>query len=385
MSITQTNKLIQEYGYDQKMIKDLFPEMKEPFKLNDFLNKMPKAELDQIRRNLDIKGVSQLKKGDLINALYHTIDEKLPHLLSYIDDRQYQFLYQLSTNAFQTIDDFDDIPLIYFYRQTGLVYTCTYENRLVYVMPEEIRSIITELPKTDIISRNEEWVRLAQGMLYYYGVLEEEKLIELIEKNSKYKMDREAFLKVLDIACIIYEQIIRTDYGFSFCTLLDPEFILTQQKKCSKDYNSVSYKELYKAGELDFIENSYHVKQLFSFLMSHYDISYDMVDDIVTGSIFDIKNLIPLDNILLSLQSAIQIDNPDLLKSITSHLYNIKDHTPLWSLKGYSEKEYDSGYSVLVSKKKSNVVQLTNKKISRNAPCPCGSQIKYKFCCGQEK
>ena len=59
------------------------------------------------------------------------------------------------------------------------------------------------------------------------------------------------------------------------------------------------------------------------------------------------------------------------LLSIYFELYN---HFPQWTLKGYSPDE-------LASQKYNSTKPL--KRVGRNDPCPCGSGKKYKKCCGE--
>ena len=52
-------------------------------------------------------------------------------------------------------------------------------------------------------------------------------------------------------------------------------------------------------------------------------------------------------------------------------LYNeYKSVISVWPYNGYSVTEY-------------NEMQKAIKKVGRNDPCPCGSGLKYKKCCGR--
>ena len=55
-------------------------------------------------------------------------------------------------------------------------------------------------------------------------------------------------------------------------------------------------------------------------------------------------------------------------------LYNL----PMWD-EIFTEEQKNTLY---MEQKKSGTV-ITGKKIGRNAPCPCGSGKKYKYCCGK--
>ncbi|MCZ0701627.1 uncharacterized protein YecA (UPF0149 family) [Natronobacillus azotifigens] len=82
-------------------------------------------------------------------------------------------------------------------------------------------------------------------------------------------------------------------------------------------------------------------------------------------------------------------------QQLSKELLHILDNTRMWKLKGNTpselrEKEMthaqllrDTAYS---NTEKSQKILEPNKniqkKIGRNHPCPCGSEKKYKRCCG---
>ncbi|MCM3602726.1 hypothetical protein M3175_18480 [Robertmurraya korlensis] len=56
------------------------------------LNSLSKTELDTIRKNLELKGISGLNKGDLIKELVIAIPNQLPRILSRFDKERYVLL-----------------------------------------------------------------------------------------------------------------------------------------------------------------------------------------------------------------------------------------------------------------------------------------------------
>ncbi|MCM3163282.1 hypothetical protein KDJ21_018895 [Metabacillus litoralis] len=65
---------------EEKQYKKYWSEIKVPFSLKEGLGKYTKYELDEIRKTLQIKNVSNLKKDKLIDLLV----EEIPHYLERI-------------------------------------------------------------------------------------------------------------------------------------------------------------------------------------------------------------------------------------------------------------------------------------------------------------
>lgn len=66
---------------------------------------------------------------------------------------------------------------------------------------------------------------------------------------------------------------------------------------------------------------------------------------------------------------------------------NLMNNSRQWFLKGYTSMElsaHERKSLLPLPKRKQNVVDFsTRKKVGRNALCPCGSNQKYKNCCGR--
>lgn len=63
------------------------------------------------------------------------------------------------------------------------------------------------------------------------------------------------------------------------------------------------------------------------------------------------------------------------VREFTEHTMNCFNNTRLWANKAYTPYELLRFYG--------NSVHRKTKKIGRNDPCPCGSNKKYKKCCGR--
>lgn len=82
----------------QEKEAQLWGEVKPPFLLKNFLEGLTKHDLTTIRQNLNLKGVSNLKKPQLIEALEKQIGPSMKKVVSLFDHNQYKLIKKIITN-----------------------------------------------------------------------------------------------------------------------------------------------------------------------------------------------------------------------------------------------------------------------------------------------
>ncbi len=98
--------------------------------------------------------------------------------------------------------------------------------------------------------------------------------------------------------------------------------------------------------------------------------------------------------ILTYLQSWFDFPSFEFAEELAMKTMDLYNSTRKWELKGHSPNELfqeESKFlkplpskSLYGSTQDSNIIDMkTRKKIGRNDPCPCGSGVKYKKCCGK--
>ncbi|MCY8557526.1 hypothetical protein [Bacillus haynesii] len=80
---------------DQKLWKNV----SEPYRLESLLHPLSKIELDDIRKSLDLKGISNLKKADLIQELVVAIPSHLRGILSTFDQERYGLFKKIVSHS----------------------------------------------------------------------------------------------------------------------------------------------------------------------------------------------------------------------------------------------------------------------------------------------
>ncbi|PLS09601.1 YecA family protein [Neobacillus cucumis] len=375
----------------EKQELKIWSEISVPFSLKDALTRLSKDELSDIRRRFEIKGASQLKKGELIDLLSKQIPLLLEMMFTNIDQERYDLMKQIIRNGGYIVDPDLAQQQAAYLRESGIAFTGTYEGGRILAMPVEIvhHPIFQENDQqlSAICRRNSEWIRLTQGLLYYYGTLTINELHDLLEKYTNEPVRLSNYLSVIDHAISYYKQIHRDEIGFSDFRVFDSKKAkMEHQMRKDLAFFPFTKEQLLKAGEPDYIERNASYIQFVQFLTQNYEIDREEADGIVEECVYATNIGESPNDILQYLQSRLEITTIDMFKAFMDHVVNMMNNSRQWGLKGYTPRELGAKErnSLLTLPDENKIIDFASKKkIGRNDPCPCGSGKKYKKCCGR--
>lgn len=369
--------------------EEIFPELTIPLSLADRLVRLSKGELTQIRTNLDIRGVSSLKKQDLAIALERHIPDALPGLLHKLDETRYQILKQIAGRGGVSHTPID-IFQIYYFQSRGLLVAGTYKGKFTLAMPQEVLQSFQKLDYNafrEKFKRNAEWIKLTHGLLFYYGHLSEEELLSLVKQHTGTEVHAYEYFPVIIEAIPFYEQIMPDSKGYHNIELLNPKQVQQEQEsRLSISLYPFTKSQLLAAGEPGFVDRNPVHKAFVEFIRKNYSIGYEDADLIVEDCVDQIRNGAMPSVVLQSLQGQLEIDDLELIRGFMSSIAALSNGTRQWFLKGYSPNELSAASkpaAVLQQPSvQADVIDMrTRTKIGRNDPCPCGSGKKFKKCC----
>lgn len=362
--------------------------------LKESLERLAKSDLDTIRKQLDIKNVSSLKKAALIEVLEEQISANMERFCKLLDKERYSLLRNVAKKGgYAVAPDFESKQFIFF-QDCGILFTGTFNDEKVVVMPKELVEKLSALDEKNLqamIDRNTEWIKLTQGALYYYGSLTQSQLIQIVEKYMKNPIDVLEYLSVIEQAIHYYSEI-RIDKKniFSNIRVFDPERVLSEQKQRSElSYFPFTKLQLMNAGEPGFVDRNESYRRFVQFLLSRYEMSMEEADMIVEECVYAKRIGEQPKNILEYLQGRVEIASIESLRDIMDCIVDLMNNTRDWFLKGYTPEELNprsQSQSKPLPSKESKIIDFHAKKkqkIGRNDPCPCGSNKKYKKCCGK--
>jgi hypothetical protein len=362
----------------KKIEKRLWKEIgEEDVNLYGALNKLTKEELDDIRRSNDIKNMSGLKKGDLAKALSEEIPGRVKDVFYMIDAYQYEYFKSMKDQGYVEYTD-ENLMSALFFMYFGVLYSGTYDgNRIIYV-PKEIIEEFDRIDGENLV-RNAELraniVDMIHGAVHYYGIVSLEDLVPMIENNLNISFISDMIMGMISDIIEIYGRIDFNDYGIYDATLDNPESVLKDQESRPEISHRIFTKdELISAGKHGFVEETNAVKDFMRVLVNDFKMPSFEANAVVLECVDLIKYGSGVNAILMHLQEHIKLSGEKEVGFIASQIQELNNTTRLWALKGNAPIE--------VSGVIESATQAKSQKIGRNDPCMCGSQKKYKRCCG---
>lgn len=377
-----------EAKWEEKRFKPIEPSIT----LAEGLSRLTKDDLTVIRTNLDIRGVSSLKKNELIEVLANGILEQAPFHFDRLEERRYKFTSNLvNGNGVVSLEERPVNPYLYSdFVDLGFVYTGKVGGEKSLVMPVELMDAFKAIDTAayrSIVGRNTEWCKLAQGLLYYYGALKPEDFANLLRKYiGEHDISDTASIVVM--YSDLYEYYVE-DGIFRYLSVSDEKEIWEEHKLIPNlDYYPFTREQLLQAGELGFVDRNQTYRAFSAYLAAQFDMTPEEAGYIADNCVLSIQAGTTLHDVVEELGEVIEFEER-IMEQLMGVLVPLMNQTRKWHLKGYSPDEYAAKNQVgplaapPARAASSNVIDFqSGKKVGRNDPCPCGSGKKYKKCCG---
>lgn len=360
-----------------------------PMGLADGLSRLNKQELSAIRSNNHITGVSSLKKQDLIGVLERCVPERLyPHILK-LDDNRLAIIKQIAERGGVAVSTLDNRQIQYF-TSRGILFSGTVNGKRSLVMPEEIIHSFRQLSLReyrDSVQRNTLWIKLTQGMLYYYGTLTEDELLAMIARYTGEEPDRIEYRAVMEHSIEYNSEIVSDKIGYSNIRVWDSGKVKQEQEaRAPIPFYPFTKEQLLLAGEPGFVDRNPGFQAMSDFIRREYDLDRQAADDLVEECMYAVRIGDSPGNVIQFLQTHLDISDMETVRAFMDYTTVLFNSTRQWFLKGFTSIELsapaDSGGSPGDEAKGVVYDFATKTKVGRNDRCPCGSGKKYKKCCG---
>ena len=370
------NKLQEEImKSDNKNIEKMWKAIDEEASFKSFLEKMTKDELVKIAKKYSVKGLTTLKKADVVERMMEVILNNTRVVLELMEENTLRYLEDLIKENGLKKYECNEMIYINYLRNRGLAFSGTKDDEAFVVVPKELREIISSNIDKDLKEKailNEEIIKATAGMVYYFGVCK----IDFIKSNIN-KLFAVDFDDTYISSLIVSGEEVGYDYvidGDMLCHIdvEDVEKIITLQEEAKNDYYKFDKKSLIKAGKIDFVEENKQVTKLEKVLGELFVIDKNILKEEMDSFIVAVKNEVERSEAIDIFLQAYEIESEQEREIFTYELDVLAKSIRKWSLKGYTEDE--------IAKEASRVVNVV--KIGRNDPCICGSGKKYKKCCG---
>ncbi|WP_291941859.1 SEC-C metal-binding domain-containing protein [Cetobacterium sp.] len=354
--------------------------------LIESLNSLLKDDLFKILAKFNIKIAKSTVKGKIIEKVTEAYENNTSAFLEIFSKDTISLLSQFNVEKNQVSEqDFFEyeeflLPLQSFgFISKNIIKEKDNNHYIISTwFIETINSISQNEENKVLINSYQELEMLILGMIRFYGVIDEHKLLELLLPTFK-DITLEKIHAFIDCRWILNVFISKLEDSGSKTIYLvadsvsEPVDILHETIK----YDGLEYKILtndeYKNyWNYFFIGKTQEVADLIALLMSH-KMQGAQIGFEITTIIDRLKNNLPIEEIVSDSKTRIKFDNSNSESIFTALVTKISKSLPLWTLKGHSYVE------VFGENQPPRVVN----KVGRNENCPCGSGKKYKKCCGK--
>ncbi|MEN6565496.1 MAG: hypothetical protein ABFC57_04280 [Veillonellales bacterium] len=318
-----------------------------PYQLKIMLLGMTKDELDEVRKNLSVRNASSLKKQKLVERLLVAIPLQASEVFACFDEERYQLAQKLVKSGGIIYQPHISPTLANYLRKHGLIFFGNHNGRKAIIMPEEVAVVFRRAAGPELarkVKRNSQWIRLTQGMLFYYGVLDFTQAKDQLEQLTGEGINILEYVNVISGAIRCYDQMEDTLSGVADSRVLNPNAIKRKQQAIAAiDYYPFDKQQLLQASQPDYKEQTPALHDITSFLCRKCNIPPEVVAEITRNSLVIISEDGTMEELLEYLQECLDVNSAKMIKSLNNKLLDLFNHTRRWTLKGHTKDEVFPG------------------------------------------
>lgn len=372
----------EEINKTTNIFREMFLKGKYSFDLKELLEAYPEEQINLLAENINFILPNNLSKAETIEKYVNEYEEHMKDIMLLLNNDIYEILHKCVTN--NGIINILDNKVKWnentysFLINKGIIFPSAESGKPIFIMPEKMKNVVNESDTFEyrkILKKNTEIINLFTGMIEVYGVLQNDHIIELIKR---YNIDTEG-TKILSI--LEQGAFYNTDY---YGTLDESRKIIFINNKIENykeiliqvdntlEYKIFNKQELTSIIREDYLKNSNvgkkYIKEFASmFVMGKDSIVENMKMLAMEAQFRDNEEIVK--DIINGVEAELDPFNE---ARISNMLNKFIKNIPLWKYKGATINEIES----------SKNAALTEQKVGRNDPCPCGSGKKFKKCCG---
>lgn len=379
------------YLVNDLLTKDYNDKVEIKKDLKDYLKEKEKKNLIAIYASYCFaKGINDEDVKKILKLINNKKEEVIDKIIEYLNNNSieiFKFFNDEKIKLVKVLADKDDLyefdikkynevslDVIFVLEKLGLIFCKRKGDKIIIHMPNFINNLIKKLPESTLEKEYKEILEYTSGIVNTYGALDVEVAYQILKRNFDIEFNK--FISIIEFSTAI--ELIPIGFDFeknAIYNLTMPEEKVEEfldKKREIAIYNSQFYKDL---GNGTYIDNLKEYRNFVKYLNLIYSFGEDdkeaeeeiLKEDIIGNYVefyqFDKEKA---KNILKeNINEYFQVDKNEENEFI-SFVEKIREKFPIWENGGMMEN-----YEV--------------RKVGRNDPCPCGSNKKYKNCCGRNK
>ena len=347
------------------------------------------TRLRQLGKALQVKYYGKLSKQELIPTIVNLFKQghTLRDCLFSLTEMEWEFFQKVVAKKHLLTEK----VYITFYltpQSVGLLQCFYYDDKLWFVVPDEIRVAYRNLAKTGFIEDKRFRDLLnnyAVAAVSLYGAISQDDFVALFNSQNERQISIDEMFPILlnyvyyDAGYCFWDEYI-VDADFEEDDFADVRSFVAERK--GKPRYMPSREEFLRYSDWDYYEITPQLlalKRQLSKLITDPDKVLNILDNIhdlctVEGKTQEYFDLLDAEGIVF--------ENMDQARVMMQLIVDVQNNTRLWCNFGHTPSE-------MFSLEKSSLRPLPaghpifSEKVGRNDPCPCGSGKKYKSCCGK--
>lgn len=358
--------------------------------LHEILGGLNKTRVSTLARTYNISGRSKMKKDELVLALQEQITN--PHIMEsallLLDVEEWEVLESAYGSSYLQ-DNYIPYGFYHLLLDLGLVYTYFDQNKLYMIMPDEVKNTFKSInTNTFQQARNRQLLVLdyIHALTNLYGFFTPDKLLDIFNGQNAAEPLSEQELKAYLEQFLSRQQKFEIESGYIMELGLgdeEGELELLVEQTQGKPHYVPDKNELLKYADDNYFEMTPQLEELKKYILTHLTNDVEMVDYLIDDIQFTCSMELPLQEVMNEFERRnLQFEDAKQVERMVGLLTEVRNHTRVWSNCGHTPIEL-RGLSAIPVIHGKVVKSVTVNKIGRNEPCPCGSGLKYKKCCGK--
>ncbi|MGG6310880.1 SEC-C metal-binding domain-containing protein [Paenibacillus macerans] len=363
--------------------------------LPDILHGLAKLRLASLASVYNVNGRSKMKREELVDALLERIEdpEVLQATLIKSKPKEWELFESLLKGSFQQSNS-TPYGYYYYFLDRGLLFTFFDANRLHLIIPDEVKTALDKLNEDDfmqVLRRSHLIYSYILASVNLYGVVTPAKLAEIYNAQNESPLTEEELLQYLLAFLGRGDQYFGMHQGYIVSLDMgDAEFDDLLGQVQHKPPYVPDKREFLNYADHDYFEMTPQLAALRDFVRKEFRLDREMaeylVDDIQLGCSMEAS----LQNLIYEFERRdLEFETQKQAQKAVALITDVYNHTRMWSNAGHTPMELrqmheNSGVQTANAPLRVSMNnQIRANKVGRNDPCPCGSGLKYKKCCGK--
>ena len=338
------------------------------------LNDLTKDKIMGYMQNYKIKGVSKLKKAEIIDKFYDEFitNKKIELAIKSLGEKELELVDRLVAEKEIDVTNMDINDFVALNVVTGLAFVYIEKESLKLVMPDECIEAIKILRNKKVTADNKEVSELEgylNAFIGLYGVFKTDFFVKSFNDYTGENLTEEDLISLFKDNG---NEIGLAHYKDGYIVYYENELEHIIANRIDREFKILDKDLILKYKRQDFIEMTKAHENMFAFikkLTKSEDLALDVLfrlQGLFIVENYDMNKVINIVHEIINLNKFKRSVINELLKK-ASAMY---DNTRRWLNNGFTNAEL---------KELDKTVEAP--KVGRNEPCPCGSGKKYKKCC----